>query len=232
MSKNLSLSLSDLSFSYPKHTIKVGDYLIPIHIHIKNIYPPKQSEELKIGLIGIEDEMSFEYERVKLLDRFKEIIQHINTEDKLYSNFTKNFLEYHELESLYDLFFRLGEYEILQIVHHINKILPSMISIFRERLYKSLKLDIKQPNITYKSPYELTPDLKEYLNYTEFYILCQAVIEFNPTPIFEENKNKSISEWSLREYEVHMSYLTAKNRFEDTLNKYQGKQMEDARNKN
>ena len=212
-------SLNNLTFNYPKHTIKVGGYLIPILVDMKNIYP-EQNNELKIGLIQEEDVMSFEYDRVKVIDSFSKKLNHINVEDKLYDNFSKNFLEYYKLKKVRDLLYILDEADILTIISHINKIIPIMINEFRKRLYESLKLDEKEPYIDYKDKNPMPDNIKDYLIYTDFYILCQAIIEYNPTPFFKENIGKSIDEWSLREYETHMAYLTAKNKFETIQHKW------------
>lgn len=214
------MSLNNLSFIYPKHTLKINDFLIPILIDVSNIYY-NQFEELKIGLIGIEDELSYEYEKLKVIDRFKNTFIHINIKDKLFDNFTKNFLEYYKLNTLNDLFYILSDYDMLKIINHISQIIPSMIKIFRDRLYAGLKLDIKEPVISVKDENPMTSEIKEYLSYTELYILAQSVIEYNATPFFPENKKKTVSEWSIREYELHLSYLTIKSRFENIQNKWQ-----------
>lgn len=222
------INLNDLSFIYPKHTIEIDNYKIPILVHIKDIKTSYEIEELEIGLIGKEDIFSYEYELIKLLNLFKSLLVHINIQDKLFDNFTKTFLENYKLKSVNDLLYKLNENQICKIVEHIKEIKPIMIHIFRKRLYSALKVDIKAPVIKVpkiEGDLPMPPDLTNYMSFNDFYITCQAIIEFNATPIFEENKNKAVSEWSLREIELHKTYLTRKHKVEELQNQWQLKVM-------
>jgi len=220
------INFEKLSFYYPLHSIRISRFVIPIKIHIGQI-DSKIKEELEIGLIGKEDEMSTEFERIKELDRAKRNFKYINIEDKLYNNFTQTFMEYHNIKYIDELLDALDSIDIYEFNKHIDEAINLMIKEFRDRLYNMLKLDEDEPKIAYKPKNEMPQDLKEYLNYTLGYIISQMGIEYNPTIFFDENIGRAIESWSLRETELHLSFLTMKNRTENLVEKWQGKIMQD-----
>ena len=223
---NQRINFNQLSFEIPKHSIRVGKFLIPIHIHIKNIYIGNKSEEVELEFMN--DEMSFEFERLKIIEYQKRNFIHINVADKIYNNFNQNFLEYHNLESIDELLFFFDEYDLKTINDHIDKYLTYMIKEFRDRLYNTLKIDDKPPKVGYKPETEMPKNIKDYLTYTEGYILSQSNLEFgNGVPFFEENIGKSYNEYSFREKEIILAYLTMKNRTESISSEYQAKVSQD-----
>jgi hypothetical protein len=209
----------DLTFYYPLFSVRCGRYVIPIKVKIENItYMPTQRLDASLQ---DDDDMGFEFQRNEELKMAKINLVHINVEDKLYANFTKNFLEYHELDSVEQVLDYIDYMDLYKLNNTINKTIPVMIKIFRDRLYNSLKLDIDPPQISYKPDKEQPPHIKEYLQFTENYIFLQSLIEFSPSPLYYENEGRTPDRWSMREYETRMAYITAKNRFESTENLWQ-----------
>jgi len=217
-------NFSDLTFSYPDYSIKIQKYIIPVKLKIENIIIPYESE---LNVEYCDDEyLSFEFERFKEIKKASENLIHINNNDKLYNNFKQTFTQYHNLKDVYDILDIFDIKDLYEFNKSIFEKIPFMLKVFRDRLYNSLKLDIKEPEIGYKPKNDKPKDLKEYLQYTENYIFLQSIIEYSPSPFFQENISKAPNMWSLREYETRLAYMTAKNRFESVENSWQLKSME------
>ena len=92
----------------------------------------------------------------------------------------------------------------------ILKIIPKIIT--------DIKLDKEYP----KAP----DDVNEFTLRDRTFMLAQLSIEYNPTPIFPENKDKTMHEWSFREVEFHLAYITCKTRIESVENRYQAHMQE------
>lgn len=222
--EQITYNFRDLSFNFPDYSIKLNKYIIPVKLKIENIKMPKYSE---LDISYIEDEyLGFEFRQNKEIQAMRDSLIHINTEDKLFNNFKQTFLQYHNLKSIDEVLEYLDIADMYAFNKSISSKIPFMIKIFRDRLYNSLKLDIEPPRIDYKSKHEKPENIKEYLQYTENYIFLQSLIEYSSEPFFSENLNKTPDEWSLREYETRMAYLTAKNRFDSTENLWQMKSMD------
>ena len=222
---NQNYNFRDLSFNFPDYSLKLNRYIIPIKLKIENIKLLKYSE---LDLSYIQDEyLGFEFERYKEIKLMTDNLVHINTEDKLFNNFKQTFLQYHNLKSIDEVLEYLDIADMYSFNKSISSKIPFMIKIFRERLYNSLKLDIEPPHIKYEPKKDKPQNIKDYLQFTENYIFLQSLIEFSPQPFFSENNNKTPDEWSMREYETRLAYLTAKNRFESTENLWQMKSMDD-----
>ena len=215
--------LFDLDF-YTKHTITINDTLIPIYIHLKDINLQRDN-----NLHIFEDGDPFEYEYTKLgdLKSYTWHLKFINTNDKLFDDLTKNFLEYHNLSSIDELLYIFDEIDLRELISHLMVIINSMMNEFRERLYNMLKIEEKVPKISLEEKYKMPENIKEYLQFTYGYTISQMAIEHNPTVFFPENKGKSIIEWSFREFELHLAYLTIKSRIESTEDRWQAKVSEE-----
>ena len=199
-------------------TVKVNKYLFPISVNIKNIYT-YNDESLEIGLLGdYNDELAYEYKMIKKRKYYKRYLKHINVEDELYNNLTKNFLQYHNLKNIEDIFSVLDESDVDYLISEIVIMESLVVSEFRRRLWKELKIDKKKPHIRYKPKNVKPPNISEYTSYTQGYIFTQTFKEFNPTIFFEENIGKSVNEWSLREIELHQCYITQKYRVDEVNN--------------
>lgn len=216
------VSFDELDFMYPKHFFQISNFKIPISIHIKDL---KFSYTKEIEISGVGED--FEFEKLKLLNIFKQNLIFINTKDNLYDGFTKNFLEYYNLNNLEDLLLYLDEFDFNLFIEHIKPIINFMIATFRNRLYNMLKLDEKEPNIPYTDKHKKPKELEEFLKYTEGYIIAQSIIEYSPQPFFDENIGKGVNEYSWRELEFRLAYLTMKNKIESIENKWQMKIMQD-----
>lgn len=218
--------LFDLDF-YTKHTIEINGILVPINIHIKNIQLQKDTN---LHIFEDGDHLEYEYEKLRNIENFKWYLKFINVKDKLFEGFTKNFLEYNELESIDELLYIFDEMDFKELISHCITIINAMMEEFRERLYDMLKIKDKVPNIKLKEKYKMPENIKEYLKFTYGYTISQMAIEHNPTIFFPENKNKAIIEWSFREFELHLAYLTIKSRIESTEDRWQAKVSEEIMN--
>jgi len=218
--------LYDLDIAYPKHSIEINSVLIPINIDIADI---KFLRNRELNIV-IEDEMYYNHKKFKDLDSYRWHFKFINIKDKLFDGFSKNFLDYNGLESLEDLFLIFDEIDLRKLIDHISDKIIILLEEFRRRLGIMLKLEVKTPNINLKKSHDMPQNIKDYLTYPYGYAQLQMAIEYNPTIFFPENIGKSILDWSLREIELHMSYLTLKNRIETVEDKYQAKVSEDMMN--
>jgi len=215
-------SFKELSFCYPNHSIDIANIKIPIKVHISQISDYKD-ESLQIGLIEEVDNMGFEFEKNKEFEIIRSNFKFINIKDRLYEDFTKNFLEYYEIDSTDELLEFLDESDIMIYTNHIFKIISAMKIIYIKRLHNSLGLDKEKPKIDYTSEHKMPSNIQDYLKYTETYMLSQSFIEFNSTPFFSENIGIAVEEFSWREIKLRLAYMTMKFSTEDTVNTWQAK---------
>lgn len=221
---NKRYNLNDLDFYYPHHSINLSGFDIPLYIHISKIKFETNSE-LPISIHkGVYE---FQYTKLKEINNNKWYLKFIDTESKIYNNFTENFLEYNNLENVYELLDIFDELDFNEYMEHLNIIINFMVEEYIFRLHNMLKIDMEVPKIRLKDKNPMPENLKEYLTYTSGYIVSQMGLEFQPTIYFPENIGKSVIEWSFRELELHMAYLTIKSRFESTEDRWQAKVSED-----
>lgn len=222
MKQEERIRFEELDFIYPQHFIEISNFKIPVYAHIKNIHF-NYADEIKIG----DNYDDYEFEFLKRIKVAKINFHHINITDKLFDGFTKNFLEYYELNNLHELLEYLDESDIMEFNLHFKKINTFLMNTFRNRLYNMLKLDEKEPEIPYKDKHKKPKDLEDFLRYTEGYIIAQSIIEYSPQPFFDENIGKGVNEYSWRELEFRLAYLTMKNKCESLEHKWQMKIMDD-----
>jgi len=233
--------LKELSEPYPKHSIRIGEFLIPILVHIKDIPYVIKDTSVDVDLSYRVDPLEFEYNMLREIDIFRGNLKFINIEDKLFpddagNRLSLNFLERHNLKSLDQVMESLNIIELKKLNVHINKIIPKVIKNFDTALDEMLNLEKEPPDLKVKkSPeYEsVSKTAKDYLEYPVDYIFFQMGIEYNPTPFFPENLGKCVYDWSYREIRLHLSYLSIKTRIEKVSNDIQSKvqEMISAKNK-
>lgn len=231
--KNKRINFSDLSF-FKMFSVTVREkYHIPIKIHIKDINF-RNDIELELGLLGKEGDPFFcEFEQLRMINYYKKYLKYINVEDKLFSNYTKNFLEYNEMKSIDEILHVLDKEELAYIISKIIPIESLMVNLYRNRLFEMLKLDVDDYNkINYK-PKNIKPkDLQDYLEYTRGYIMTQVFKEYNPTIFFPENIGKSVEDFSFREIELHMCYITRKTKIDNMNNTWEAHCIEENQKSN
>lgn len=211
---------SDLDFKYPTHFLTLSNIKIPISIHIKDI-SLRHTQTLDI----LEDD--YDINRAEEIELIKSKLNFINCNLKCFNSFEETFLEFYGLDKIEDILYFLDERDMVKYSIHISEIINLMIGTYRERLYSSLKLDEESPVIHYKDDDNKPKNLKEYLKFTDTYILAQSFIEFTGTPFFSENIGKGVDEYSWREIEFRMAYLTMKNKCESLEHKWQMFKMEE-----
>ena len=220
MELNNDLHQESLSFKFPLHHYEG----IPLDLNIDKVF------------YGIEEVLDLEvFEDNYLCEKTYEIEQlsrnfnFIDVETKLYENRTKNFLEYNELESVDELLFKLDEFKLKKLNNYIDKYKLILQRICRRRLDELFRLKQKEPKITLKNKFPKLDNEDEISKFTvrdRTFMLAQLSIEYNPTPIFPENKNKTMQEWSFREKEYHMAYISSKTRIENVENMSHAKKQE------
>lgn len=216
--EKIRYNFESLDDPIPRHSVKIAGIDIPILIKIGDI-KFMRNNDLDIGFDG--DPMELQFNKIKELENYKWYLKFINNTDPLYEGYTKTFTEYYELNSTYDLLTILDRNDIEELISHISVYINICIEEFTDRLYDMLKIKDEKPEISYTKKYEMKPNIKDYVTYTQGYIIAQMGMEYNPTAFFPENKGKSILEWSYREFELHMAYLTIKSKIESTQDEYQ-----------
>lgn len=219
MELNNELSIESLSFKFPLQM-----YLdIPIDLNIKNVYYNfEETLDFEVFDVDYNCEKSNE---IKMITRN---FNFIDTTTKLYDNQSKNFLEYYELESVDDLLFIIDEIDIGKLNAYIEKYKGILQREYIRRLNKLFRLNQTKPTINLKNKLpEPDDDIKAFTVRDRTFMLMQLSNEYNPTPRFEENKDKTMNEWSFRETELHLAYLTSKTRIESLENEYSAKCQED-----
>ena len=216
------LTISNLTFKFPLHEFMD----IPLNLSIDRIYYDFD-ESLDFEIFQ-DNNLEFESEKLVEIKVLKRNFNFIETEEKLYDNFTKNFLEHNELESVDDLLFILNELELNRLNNYIDRYKVILKKEYDRRLNLLFRLQQKEPTINLKDKFpKPDKDIKDFTLRDRSYMLMQLATEYNPTPIFPENKNKTIDEWSFRETELHLAYLTCKTRIENVESKFQAKCQED-----
>lgn len=220
--KQERIRFEELDFIYPQHFLEINSFKIPIYAHIKNIRT-KYVDEITIG----ENYDDFEFKRLRQVNISKLNFIHINIKDKIFNGFTQTFLEYYNLKSTDDLLYYFDEMDIQEFNNHFKNINSFLMTTYRDRLYNMFKLDEKEPDIRYKDKDDKPKELKDYLQYTYGYIIAQSVMEYTAQPFFEENIGRAVNEFSWREIELRLSYLTMKNKCEGLEHKWQMKKLDD-----
>lgn len=220
--KQERVRFEELDFIYPQHFLEINSFKIPIYAHIKNIRT-KYIDEISIG----DNYDDFEFKRLRQISISKLNFIHINTKDKIFNGFTQTFLEHYSLNEVEDLLYYFDEMDLKEFNEHFKKINSFLMITYRNRLYNMLKLDETEPEIGYKEKNDKPKELKEYLKYTYGYIIAQSVMEYTSQPFFEENIGRAVNEFSWREIEFRLSYLTMKNKCEALEHKWQMKKLDD-----
>lgn len=205
-------SFADLNIRYKKHNFNN----IPIDVHIKDIQP-KGCDEIEIGVF--QSDMDYEYVKLKEIEEIKRNFKFINVKDKLYNNFSKNFLEYNNMEDIEELIYMgYDEGFFNDLNNHIDEIKRIVLNEYTRRLNIMFELNIEPPVINIKDR-NIPQQINEYMKKDINYLIGQMGIEYNGTIYFDENIGKGISDWSFRELKLHLAYLTIKNRKEETSKK-------------
>jgi len=220
------ITFRDLNFSYPKHSFEG----IPLHIHIGGI-KTSNNEELDFEVFP-DDEFAYEHEKRIEIDFFKRNFSFINIKDKNFGeNFNENFLEHMGLDHVDDIMRINGcdEFFLIRFNNYIDEKKSVVWREFIRRLNILFNLNKKKPSFPLKKSMPKTPEkVQDYLSKDYTYIITQLAIEYNTsTPIFPENINKSIIEWSARELEYRMAFMTNKTRMENLETEWQAKVNED-----
>lgn len=232
--KTIKYDLQSLDVYYAKHDF---EKTIPIYVHIKDIKPYRKNE-LEIEVF--ESENLYAYKKLEELDSLKRNFVFINTKDNLYpdENGNKlriNFLDYYELDCIDDLLYKeeLDKEFFISLNNHIEKIKQIVFNEYVRRLKIIFKTEKKEPNLKLKKDFglknkALEEEVKDYTSMDYNYIIAQLGIEHNPTVYFTENIGKAVIDWSSREFEYHMFYLTAKTKKENVSNKSHAKIQEES----
>jgi len=223
------MNWNKLNIQYPKHTAKIGRFLIPIDIHIKDV-TTNYDNVIKEGIVGdiYYDEFGSEYEFLQEKENFRKYLKFINIRDEMFDYGTKTFLQWMNMKSIEEIFDCLDRIDLIQLSSHIQEKINIVIDEFRTNLASMLELDKVLPSSgEYHGKQDMPNDLIKYLNYPIDYILAQAGIEFQTTPFFPENIGRAISEWSFREIEYRLSFLTIKNKKESAKSNFQMNKMDE-----
>lgn len=125
-----------------------------------------------------------------------------------------------------DIGLSLDMFKILknEIVFHIHKLKTKCLQI----IVDLLDYDRDFPNIHLKDTdsSKLMKRYKEYLNYTQHMSLMQNAFEYTDSILFPENKGRAFFEYSFREINLKVMYISMKSRIESFINTLQSKSME------
>lgn len=227
---------SKYNIPHPKFTVELGNFDIPIYVHIKDI-TINYDRKFENGIIGNPylDKYGYMYDHLEKINNLKKYFKFINTEDRIFyeRGKYKNFLEYNNLNHVDELLDCLSLRQINILAIEIQKAVSWTIDKFIKELYLSLNLEEEiPPSGVYNDPDKMPEDLSNFLKYSLDYIEGQIGIEFTAYPIFSENFGKAMSDWSFREWEYRKAYITAKNKKESASEGYKANKMEETRREN
>jgi hypothetical protein len=183
-----------------------------------------KKEDNKIIIDKRDNPFKDDYEYYLLKQEIRKFLIHIDIKSKLFDN--QNLLEYLKVKDLDELIDYLLEYlEVpIQTISNLKNELEFYIDIlkgnFIDKVQKYLEIN--------KNPKEFKPDLKGVnpkdfdTHFTQSYIKLQSMIEYhNSTPLFSENIGKAYSDWSWREIQTRLMFLTRKNQVSTEENRMQ-----------
>lgn len=211
-----------------------GIFLVPIHVHIKDISDYKEDiSDFKIDILR---------ESVSLNETNNPFIKEIYTED--YKSILESYFKFIDNSKLYennsmDFFemlekYKMDKYQIFdegnfvqfkkEIDYYVNKIKFEFLVNCRELF----EYDKEMPDIYVRD--DMPKNIREAVNYPLNMTMLQSDIEYPSNIIFPENIGKARIEHSFREVQVKTMYLHMKNKKEGLLNKYQASKIEEQKN--
>ena len=219
----------DLTF-----TIKHDFEGIPLDINISKI-KPNFCEEIELEVF--QGENDYKYIKSKELNSIKRNFEFINYNEKLYDDTTNtfiSFLDLYDLKNIEDLLYRedldLGFF--IRLNDHIDNQKNVAMNIFLNRVYTMFGLYDEEPKIKIKQENTMNDEIKKYTKRDRNYMIGQLKIEYNSTPIFQENIDKCMEEWSWREMEYQLAFITSKHNKESVESKYHISEQEKLIDKN
>jgi len=230
-----NIHLQEFNF-YHEKTIEVGRYVIPLKIHIKDINDSHitRIRNRRYGEVLDMSQNHFDkaYEELEKDAKIQYYLKFINTEDKLFKN-NLTFLTYNYLKNIDDILDKIDLKDFQVIVNSVDDIMKDMIVEFFDIAKSFLGADKIQPSISLEKTNDVLWDkVMAYLDRPQGYLIAQLGIEFRGTPFFKENIDKAISDWSFRELQLHLMYISEKHKTDGTLEKYKAKKQEDAMKEN
>ena len=219
----------------------VGDFNIPLYIHIRDIdrYQPDTldkkidlyRDELRVNLT----ENPFQ-ENIRMLEFKENILYYLRFVDSrrmfnsLKDNFAYHFYRARNVEELYYALMQAGftETNFINMTNEIIFYINQIKTLFIQRVIELLDYDRKFPTLHLKE--KMPKQYQELLQYTNDMSKFQSGIEYSPVIIFPENLGKPLIEFSWRETEFKCLYISMKNKIEGFLNTYQSWKMEQSRN--
>lgn len=226
--------LNEYNIECKPYTIQSRDFNIPIYIHIRDVHI-SNTTTVRLGDKGniYFDEFGVEYERLRERNNLKQYLKFINTDAKIFDNDSKNFLEFHNLKKIEELLDYLDIQDMGKIIMDIQEGINKVIDRFMKVLIFNMELDLDIPSSgKYEDDDKMPEDLSTFLQYTSEYIEGQILMEYNSNPFFKENKDKTPSEWSYREWEYRKAYVTLKSKKDSASEGYKANKMEKMRKEN
>jgi hypothetical protein len=246
MEKESSIvTLQDLDIAYSSYCEIDDGVYIPLYIHVKDISSEyifsDKLEKVEIIKDGIRVDKTG---KTPFLDFY---LQDLNKKTRLaYFKFIdsrkifegKKFIEYaydcDTIEKFYDKIMNLGFTNTMfnklkvEIEYYINKVK----SEFRKKCRDFFDFDRKFPEyVKLKKEDEIPKDIEESMIYPYGMTLVQNAFEYTNSVIFKENKDKALIEYSWRENEFKVVYISMKSKIEGFTNKYQIYRTEKERNR-
>ena len=225
----------------------LGAIDVPIRVHIKDIREELGSDILfNSEHIEYEDEngefKSFtigepsKYETIRKLNNDKESLRgyfkFIDKEVKIFDCGDKTFMEYYNIDSLEELFEILDRSDFQTIKDKCDEMIKYIIDEFYKNIKLFLNNDVKCPTINTKPNNDVVlKQVTEYSNKPLGYLISQIGVEYPANIFFKENEGKAISEWSFREIQLQVLYISEKNRVDGLLEKWKAKKNEDSEKK-
>ncbi len=229
-----NISLQSFNF-YHEKSVSIGRYIVPLKVHIKDINEQhtKRISNRRYGetLDLTQDHFDKAYEEIEKDYKIQYYLKFINTEDVLFPN-SRTFLTHNYFNTIEDFLNIIGYTELQELINEIEEIMKDIISEFFDKAKVFLGGEKLMPSIYLKEDKDALWDkIVEYINRPQGYLISQLAIEFSGNIIFSENIGKAISEWSFREIQLQLMYISEKHKIDSILEKYKAKKQEDITSK-
>lgn len=229
------------------YDLEINDELtIPLKIHIKDIkdergiekafgsdefeYYDENNDKFKIIMNEPHSKYKVIREKILYLNNLKKYLRFIDTDIKIFDHGESNFYEYYNMDDVNELLQILSYNELKRITDKCDEMATNIIAEFFVNVKAFLNNDDICPTIDLDDkPDKLLNEITKFANKPKGYLVSQLSVEFPANPIFEENYGKAISEWSFREIQLQIIYLSEKNKLDSLYERYKSKQYEDSK---
>ena len=228
------LDLNKLNMAIESY-VEIKGVIIPLYIHLKDINDYKEHIEFKkieiirdnIKLDKTEHPFRKQIELYKKMQEIKYYLDFIDNRPIFNGKTWKEvFLGIDKDDDIVDGLVKIGFslFDFIKLKNEIGYYIQYLKKECVKTIIELLDYERAFPNITLKD--NKMKQYENYMTYTQHMSILQNAFEYTNAVLFPENLGKAYFEYSFRELQLKVMYISMKNKIEGFINKVQSKLME------